>query len=106
MIDALSILNGESTSDELKQEVIKALNAELSRGAEKAKANKDAYEAVHDVIVDALGDSPATAGEIYEAIEDNLPHGFGKGKISWALSNLWPEEVVIIPGKPNTYRRA
>lgn len=106
IIDTLSILTGENTSEETKQAVIEALTAEINRGVEKAQANKDAYEAVHDIIVGALDSAPATATEIFEAIEDDLPAGFGKGKVQWALSHLWQDEVVIIPGKPNTYRRA
>jgi hypothetical protein len=50
-----------------------------------------------------LCDTPLTIGEIYDAIEDDLPDGFTKGKIQYAITRLWIDEVNKIEGKVNTY---
>lgn len=87
-------------------EIMDELTKEITKGdAQKAK-NAKAYEAMHDVIVGALSDAPATCGEIFESIKDELPEGATKGKVQYALTHLWQDEIVKIEGKPNTYRRA
>ena len=87
-------------------EILTELDKEITKGdAQKAK-NAEAYEAMHDVIVGALGDAPVTCGELYDAIKDELPEGATKGKVQYALTHLWQDEIVKIEGKPNTYRKA
>jgi hypothetical protein len=56
--------------------------------------------------MDSLSDTPVTCGELWESIEDSVPDGITKGKVQYALSHLWQDEIVKIEGKPNTYRRA
>ena len=82
------------------------LTAELSKGAEVKAKNAEAYEAIHDLIVGNLADAPCTCAELYEVIKSKLPEGMGKGKVQYALTHLWQDEIVKIEGKPNTYRRA
>jgi len=87
-------------------EVLAEVEKELNKGeAQKAK-NAEAYEAMHDVIVGALSDTPVTCGELFDSIESELPEGATKGKVQYALTHLWQDEIVKIEGKPNTYRKA
>ena len=79
--------------------------AELSKGAEKAQANRDLYAQAKDIVLGALSDKPATIGEIYAEVEDELPEGFSKGKVQYAITRLWADEVVKHEGKVNGYTR-
>ena len=88
-------------------EVRDELVAELNRGAEKAQANRDLYAEAHDIVMEALPtETPVTIGELYDEIADRLPDGMTKGKVQYALTHLWQDEIVKIEGKPNTYRKA
>ena len=79
--------------------------AELAKGAEKAQANRDLYESAHDVVMNGLrmASAPVTIGELYESIADELPDGFSKGKVQYAITRLWADEVVKTEGKVNSY---
>ena len=98
-IDSLS-----DVSDEIKA-VRDEMVAELSKGAEKAQANRDLYASAHDVVLNGLrmASSPVTIGELFESIESELPEGFSKGKVQYAITRLWADEVVKTEGKVNTY---
>lgn len=87
-------------------EVLAELDKEINRGSDVKTKNAAVYESFHDLLVSNLSDSPATCGEIYDAIADELPEGVTKGKVQYALTHLWQDEIVKIDGKPNTYRRA
>ena len=82
------------------------LNAELNKGAEQKAQNDALYEAAKAVVMNELGDTPVTISELYEAIEGQLPEGFTKGKLQYAVTRLWKNEIVRIEGKVNTYRKA
>jgi hypothetical protein len=88
------------------QEVMDALDAEINKGAEVKAKNAEAYEAIHDIVMGALTSVPATVAEIWDAIEDEVPEGITKGKVQYALTHLWGEEIVKVEGKPNGYRKA
>ena len=83
----VSYLNGETVTnlDEIKAE----LEAELARGAEKAEANRQAYAEMHDPVMEAIriAGAPVTAQDIASET------GLSRSKISWALRDLWAEEV-------------
>lgn len=79
---------------------------ELAKGAEKAQANRDLYAQAHDVVIGALSATPVTIGELYAEVENDLPEGFSKGKVQYAITRLWADEVVKHEGKVNTYTRA
>lgn len=79
--------------------------AELTKGEAKAQANRDLYAQAKDIVLGALSDTPATIGEIYEEIKDILPEGFSKGKVQYAITRLWADEVVRTEGKINAYSR-
>ena len=82
------------------------LNAELNKGAEQKAQNDALYEAAKAVVMNELGDTPVTISELYEAVEGQLPEGFTKGKLQYAVTRLWKDEIVRIEGKVNTYRKA
>lgn len=82
------------------------VNAELNKGQAQKDKNAEAYESIHSLIVDTLSDTPVTCGEVWESIKDDVPDGITKGKVQYALTHLWQDEIVKIEGKPNTYRRA
>lgn len=101
-----TILNTLTSNGFQDEDILEEIRKEINKGAARKEATAAEYEAAKDVIIKALGDTPVTCGELYEAIKDELPEGFGKGKVQWALIHLWDSEIVKIDGKPNTYRRA
>ena len=102
-----SILSLIATIDTPEAEAVRAeLNAELSKGAEKADANRELYDTAKAVVMDVLGETPVTIAELYTECEDALPEGFTKGKLQHAVTRMWTDEIVKIEGKVNTYRKA
>ena len=91
---------------ENKDAILAEINAELNRGADAKAARNAEYDAVKPVILGALSDTPATIAEIYDAIADELPEGFTRNKVQYAITKLYADEVVKHEGKPNTYSRA
>ena len=61
------------------EEVLAELDKEINRGADVKTKNAAVYESFHDILISNLSDSPATCGEIYDAIADELPEGIGQG---------------------------
>lgn len=100
----VSFIDSIDAPQEIK-DVRDEIVAELNKGAEKAQANRDLYAQAHDVVMDALSATPVTIGELYEEIADALPDGFSKGKVQYAITRLWADEVVKTEGKVNTYSR-
>ena len=101
----LSLIADIDTPD--AEEARNELNAELNRGAEKAQANRDLYDAAKEVVMGELGDTPVTIGELYDAIATKLPQGMTKGKLQYAVTRLWVGDgIAKIEGKVNTYRKA
>ena len=94
--------SGYESTDPIMQE----LDTELHRGDARKEANAKAYDALHDVVIDNLSDTPCTSAELWEAIKDDVPEGTTKNKVQYALAHLWQDEIVKIDGKPNTYRKA
>ena len=91
---------------ENKDAILAELNAEINRGAD-AKAQKVAeYDAVKPIVLDALTETPVTIAELFDAVRDALPEGFSKGKIQYAVTRLWSDEITKVEGNPNTYARA
>jgi hypothetical protein len=96
----------DENEKEFLQSTIDELNVELNRGAEKAQANRDLYDAAKEVVMSELGDTPVTIGELYDAIATKLPQGMTKGKLQYAVTRLWTDAIARIEGKVNTYRKA
>lgn len=87
------------------EEIRVDLEKELNRGeVEKAK-NTELYEQAKDIILGALSDKPATISEIYDEVASELPEGFTKGKVQYAITRLWADEVTKVEGKTNGYCR-
>ena len=101
ILTALTAIGPEKYANEIAE-----LTAELSKGQAQKDKNAEAYESIHALIVESLSDTPVTCGELWESIEDSVPEGVTKGKVQYALTHLWQDEIVKIEGKPNTYRRA
>lgn len=94
--------SGYESTDPIMEEI----QAELTKGEIAKAKNAEAYETIHDLIVDNLSDTPVTCGELFEAIESELPEGMTKGKVQYALTHLWQDEIVKVSGKPNGYQKA
>lgn len=95
MMSLVSYLNGETVTnlDEIKAE----LEAELNKNAVKAQANRELYAEAHDVVMNGLAEAvgPVTTSELYEAVADQLPDGFTKGKMQYAMSRYWVDELNV-----------
>ena len=85
-------------------EILAEFEKEINRGAE-AKQAKDALYAEAKPIVLGAMDAPATIGEIFDAVEKDLPEGFTKGMLQYAITRLWKNDVEKTEGKTNTYSR-
>ena len=103
---SLSAIYSALKGIDFDSEILAEVEKELNKGEEKKAKNAEAYEAMHDVIVSALSDTPVTCAELFDSIESELPEGATKGKVQYALTHLWSDEIVKIEGKPNTYRIA
>lgn len=83
------------------------LSRELNRNAEKAAANRELYEAARGVVLEQLGAATngATLAELVESCGDNLPEGFTKGKVQYALLHYWNDAISVEQTKNgNVYR--
>lgn len=102
----IAIKNALTGYGYMDSDVLSELNREITKGEDAKAKNAEAYEGIHELVVGTLSDTPATCAEIFEQIKSELPSDMGKGKIQYALTHLWQDEIVKIEGKPNTYRRA
>ena len=84
-------------------EVRETLTAELNKGAERKAQTAELYEAVKPIVFGVLTDTPATIAEIFDEIESELPDGFTKSKLQYAITRLWKDEVIKTEGKVNGY---
>ena len=83
------------------------LDAELNKGAAEKAARAEAYEGIHRIVVDNLGETPITCADLFSEIEAEVTaKGMTRYNVQYALNNLWQDEIVKVAGKPNTYRRA
>ena len=105
LIALSSLTSDEAILSELNAEIEKAKKAETRKAEQKAE-RVNAYAEAHNVIMSVIADATAavTVAEIYESCKDELPEGFTKNKISYALRNYWASEVVKTEGKVNTYQ--
>ena len=100
----VSFIDSIDAPQEIK-DVRDEIVAELAKGAEKAQANRDLYAQAKDIVLGALSATPVTIGELYDEIANDLPEGFSKGKVQYAITRLWADEVVKTEGKVNGYSR-
>ena len=86
-------------------DIVDEMKAELNKGEAKAAANRELYATAHDVVFNALSNRPMTIADIWEVVKDQVPNGFTKSKLQYAIREYWGDEVVKIEGKVNEYRR-
>lgn len=81
--------------------------AEIAKNEEKAQKNRDLYAEARDTVINVMDETPRTVAEIYELCADNLPEGFSKSKVQYAMREYWKDDVVKIenPKGANTYIR-
>lgn len=102
-----TILSLIATIDTPEADEVRAeLNAELNKGEAVKAENAKLYDAAKAVVMSELGETPVTIGELYDAVAGQLPEGFTKGKLQYAVTRLWTSEIARIEGKVNTYRKA
>lgn len=96
-----SALKGIDFDAELLAEVEK----ELNKGEEQKAKNAELYEQAKAIVFGALANvsAPVTIGELYDEIAEALPEGFTKGKVQYAVTRLWSDEIVKTEGKVNAY---
>jgi hypothetical protein len=88
-------------------EVRDELTAELNKGAEEKARNAEQYEQAKAIVMDELSDTPVTIGELWDALAGKLSEvGMTKGKLQYAVTRLWKDEIVRTEGKVNTYTKA
>ena len=89
---------------EVKAEVL----AQYAKNEAKAQANRDIYAQAHDVVMRVVDATPRTVAEIYDACAEELPEGFSKSKVQYAIRALWGDEVVKIENAKgaNQYTKA
>jgi hypothetical protein len=97
----VSYLTETGALPEVRDEIV----AELAKGEAKAQANRDLYAEAKDAILGGLSDTPVTIAELFEEVKDNLPQGFTKSKVQYAITRLWADEVTKVEGKTNGYCR-
>ncbi len=101
----LSAIYSALKDTDFNAELLAEIEKELNRGeAEKVK-NAELYEQAKAIVLGALSDKPVTISEIYDEVASELPEGFSKGKVQYAITRLWADEVVKTEGKVNTYSR-
>ena len=83
------------------------LAAEIQKDIEKAEANRTMYDTAKDVVLAALNDQLVTASELWAKVENDVPEGFTKNKMNYALIHYWDNEVIKVQEgrNPNQYRR-
>ena len=97
----VSYLTSTGALPEIRDEIV----AELAKGEAKAQANRDLYAEAKDTILSGLSDTPVTIAELFEEVKGNLPQGFTKSKVQYAITRLWADEITKTEGKVNTYSR-
>lgn len=85
-------------------EILAEFEKEINRNVEAKQAKEALYAEAKDIVLQAM-DAPATITEIFNSVESDLPEGFTKGMLQYAITRLWKDEIVKTEGKVNTYSR-
>ena len=102
---SLSAIYSALKGIDFDSEILAEVEKELNRGEEQKAKNAELYEQAKPIVLCALSETPATIGEIYDEVANSLPDGFTKGKMQYAITRLWVDEVVKTEGKVNSYSR-
>jgi len=83
------------------------LAAEIQKDIEKAEANRALYDSAKDIVFKALTDQLVTCSDLWDKVKDEMPEGFTKNKMNYALLHYWNDEVIKVQDgrNPNQYRR-
>ena len=100
---SLSAIYSALKGTDFDSEILAEIEKELNRGEEQKAKNAELYEQAKPIVLGALSATPATISEIYDEVADSLPEGFTKGKMQYAITRLWVDEVTKTEGKVNTY---
>ena len=103
MENIVALLKGNP--DPKAQDAVKELETELGRNAEKAAKNKAVYDKAEGIVLGALTDKGVTLAELYAEVEGDLPEGFTKSKVQYAMTHYWNDKLTKIDGNPCTYVR-
>lgn len=102
------LIADDPTNEAEYGDILAEITAELNKGMEAKAANEAVYNEAKPTIMAVLEKltAPAPLAEIYAEAEELLPEGFTKGKLQYAVTRLWSDEIVKIEGKPNCYKKA
>lgn len=105
LVSFIDSMDAQGSATQEIKDIRDEIVAELSKGAEKAQANRDLYASAHDVVINALASAtaPVTMSELWDAVDGDLPDGMTKGKVQYAVTRLWSDEIVKTEGKVNAY---
>ena len=94
-----------SVEFESKEAVMAELYKEIHKGEEAKAAKVALYEMAKPIVLEGLrvAGAPVTIAELYEEIKGELPQGFSKSKVQYAVTRLWSDEIAKTEGKTNTY---
>ena len=88
-------------------EVRDELTAELNKDADRKAQTAEVYDAAKEIVMGELSGTPVTISELWDALADKLSEvGMTKGKLQYAVTRLWKDEIVRTEGKVNTYSKA
>ena len=88
-------------------EVRDELTAELNKDADRKAQTAEVYDAAKEIVMGELNGTPVTISELWDALADKLSEvGMTKGKLQYAVTRLWKDEIVRTEGKVNTYNKA
>lgn len=90
------------------EDIMAELTAEINKGEEQKAKNAAVYASFHDIVMKALAEAtaPVTIAELWDAIAADVPDDVTKGKLQYAVTRLWKDEIVKIDGNPNSYKKA
>ena len=88
----------------MKQEFKSVVMAAAERKAEQLELefSFEGYQVVRRELFAHIND-PVTISELWEEIKGDMPEGFAKGKLQYAMTRMWKEEFGRNEGKVNTY---
>ena len=101
----LSAIYSALKDTDFDAELLAEVEKELNKGEEVKAKNAELYEQAKAIVLGALAkvSAPVTISELYDEIAEALPEGFTKGKVQYAVTRLWSDEIVKTEGKVNTY---
>lgn len=88
-----------------KTEVLAELEKEINKGEAEKAAKVAEYEQAWPVVAEGLRviGNPTSVADLYGEIENDLPDGFSKNRVSYGLTHQWADRVVKTEGKVNCY---